>query len=212
MIITKKKPNEEIDEMIAPFEKLFVVGCGTCATKCMTGGEEQVNEIVERLGERVVGYQVVEEPCDKRLNRRDLREYKKKIEAADAVIVMSCGVGVQAIADYADKVVIPATDTMFMGETERFGIFHNRCYACGDCILDETGGICPITRCAKGLLNGPCGGFVEGKCEVGGYEEDCAWTLIYNRLKDQDRLELFTKFRPPRDYSKKTLAYHHTTR
>ena len=212
MIITKKKPNEEIDEMIAPFEKLFVVGCGTCATKCMTGGEEQVNEIVERLGERVVGYQVVEEPCDKRLNRRDLREYKKKIEAADAVIVMSCGVGVQAIADYADKVVIPATDTMFMGETERFGIFHNRCYACGDCILDETGGICPITRSAKGLLNGPCGGFVEGKCEVGGYEEDCAWTLIYNRLKDQDRLELFTKFRPPRDYSKKTLAYHHTTR
>jgi ferredoxin len=212
MIITKKKSDEDIDAMIEPFSKLFVVGCGTCATKCMTGGEEQVKELVVRLGDRVIGSQIVEEPCDKRLNRRDLREYKAKIEEADAIVVMSCGVGVQAISDYADKVVLPATDTMFMGETERFGIFHNRCNACGDCILDETGGICPITRCAKGLLNGPCGGFVEGKCEVGGYEEDCAWTLIYERLRDQDRIELFTMFRPPRDFSKKTLAYHHTTR
>jgi ferredoxin len=212
MIITKKKSDEVIDAMIAPFSKLFVVGCGTCATKCMTGGEEQVKELVNRLGDRVIGSQIVEEPCDKRLNRRDLKEYKEKIEEADAIVVMSCGVGVQAISDYADKVVLPATDTMFMGETERFGIFHNRCNACGDCILDETGGICPITRCAKGLLNGPCGGFVKGKCEVGGYEEDCAWTLIYERLRDQDRMELFTKFRPPRDFSKKTLAYHHTTR
>ena len=212
MIITKKKSDEAIDAMTEPFSKLFVVGCGTCATKCMTGGEEQVNELVGRLGDKVVGYQIVEEPCDKRLNRRDLKKYKDKIDEADAIVVMSCGVGVQAISDYADRVVLPATDTMFMGETERFGIFHNRCYACGDCILDETGGVCPITRCAKGLLNGPCGGFVDGKCEVGGYEEDCAWTLIYNRLKDQNRLELFTKFRPPRDYSKKTLAFHHTTR
>jgi ferredoxin len=212
MIITKRKSDEEIDEMTAPFQKLFVVGCGTCATKCMTGGEDQVNELMERLGDKVIGHQIVEEPCDKRLNRRDLKEYKEKISEADAIVVMSCGVGVQAISDYADKVVIPGTDTMFMGETERFGIFHNRCNACGECILDETGGVCPITRCAKGLLNGPCGGFVEGKCEVGGYEEECAWTLIYNRLKDQDRLELFTKFRPPRDFSKKTLAYHHTTR
>jgi hypothetical protein len=178
----------------------------------MTGGEEQVRELVDRLGDKIVGYQMVEEPCDKRLNRRDLKEYKEKIQEADAIVVMSCGVGVQAISDYADKVVLPATDTMFMGETERFGIFHNRCNACGDCILDETGGICPITRCAKGLLNGPCGGFVDGKCEVGEYSEDCAWTLIYNRLKDQERLELFTKFRPPRDFSKKTLMYTHRTR
>ena len=212
MIITKKKTDEVIDAMIAPFSKLFVVGCGTCATKCTTGGEEQVKELVDRLGDRVIGSQIVEEPCDKRLNRRDLREYKEKIEEAEAIVVMSCGVGVQAISDYADKVVLPTTDTMFMGETERFGIFHNRCNACGDCILDETGGICPLTRCAKSLLNGPCGGFVKGKCEVGGYEEDCAWTLIYERLRDQDRMELFTKFRPPRDFSKKTLAYHHTTR
>lgn len=212
MIITKRKPDEQIDSMVEPFEKVFVVGCGTCATKCMTGGEEQVAEVVERLGDRISGYQIVEEPCDKRLNRRDLKEYREKLTDADAVLVMSCGVGVQAISDYADLVVLPGTDTLFMGETERFGIFHNRCNACGDCILDETGGVCPITRCAKGLLNGPCGGFVEGKCEVGAYEEDCAWTLIYERLKSQDRLELFTMFRPPRDFSVKTLAFHHRTR
>ena len=212
MIITKKKPEEVVDAMITPFPKLFVVGCGTCSTKCMSGGEEQVKEMVEKLGDRVVGFQVVEEPCDKRLNRRDLKEYREQIKEADAVLVMSCGIGVQAIGEYADKVVLPASDTLFMGETERFGIFHSMCLACGDCILDETGGICPITRCPKGLLNGPCGGTVKGKCEVGGYEEDCAWTLIYENLKKQDRMELFTKFRPPRDYSKKVLTVHHTTR
>jgi ferredoxin len=212
MIITKSKPEETIDAMIAPFEKLFVVGCGTCSTKCMSGGEEQVAEMVEKLGDRVIGSQIVEEPCDKRLTRRDLKDYKEKIKEADAVLVMSCGIGVQAIGDYADHIVLPASDTLFMGETERFGIFHSRCYACGDCILDETAGICPITRCAKGLLNGPCGGFVKGKCEVGDYEEDCAWTLIYERLKEQDRMDLFTKFRPPRDFSKRVLEVHHTTR
>jgi len=212
MIITKAKPEEVINEMIKPFPKLFVVGCGTCSTKCTSGGEEQVKEMVDKLGDRAVGYQVVEEPCDKRLDRRDLKDYKEKIDEADALLVMSCGIGVQAIGDITKGIVLPASDTLFMGETERFGIFHNKCLACGDCILDETGGVCPITRCAKGLLNGPCGGTVDGKCEVGEYKEDCAWTLIYDRLKEQDRMELFTKFRPPRDYSKKTLMFHHTTR
>ena len=212
MIITKQKPIEEIDEMIKPFPKLFIVGCGTCSTSCMTGGEEQVQEMAERLGDRVLGTKVVEDPCDIRINRRDLREYKKEIAEADAVLVMSCGVGVQTIGDYANKVVLPASDTLFIGETERLGIFHDRCKACGECILDETGGICPLTRCSKGLLNGPCGGQVNGKCEVGDYEEDCAWVQIYDRLKEQDRLDLFTIFRPPRDNSKKTLMFHHTNR
>jgi ferredoxin len=209
MIITKQKPMEKILEMIEPFPKLFIVGCGTCSTSCMTGGEEQVIEMTEKLGDRVLGYKVVEDPCDIRLDRRDLREYKEQIKNADAILVMSCGVGVQTISDYANKVVIPTNDTLFIGETERLGKFHDRCKACGECILDETGGVCPITRCAKGLLNGPCGGQVKGKCEVGSYEEDCAWVKIYERLKEQDRLDLFTKFRPPRDYSKKVLTFHH---
>jgi len=209
MIITKQKSMEKIIEMLEPFHKVFIVGCGTCSTSCMTGGEDQVIEMAEKLGDRVLGSKVVEDPCDIRLDRRDLREYKEQIKDADAILVMSCGVGVQTIGDYADKVVIPALDTLFIGETERLGKFHDRCKACGECILDETGGVCPLTRCAKGLLNGPCGGQVNGKCEVGNYEEDCAWVQIYDRLKEQDRLELFTKFRPPRDYSVKVLKVHH---
>ncbi|MFC1803265.1 methylenetetrahydrofolate reductase C-terminal domain-containing protein [Thermoproteota archaeon] len=209
MIITKQKPMDKIMDMTEPFPKLFIVGCGTCSTSCMTGGEEQVKEMAEKLGDRVLGYKVVEDPCDIRLDRRDLKEYREEIKEADAVLVMSCGVGVQTISDYAKKVVIPTNDTLFIGETERLGKFHDRCKACGECILDETGGVCPITRCSKGILNGPCGGQVKGKCEVGNYEEECAWIQIYERLKEQDRMELFTKFRPPRDYSKKVLTFHH---
>jgi len=102
--------------------------------------------------------------------------------------------------------VLPASDTLFIGKTERIGKFYDMCKACGECILDETGGVCPITRCPKGLLNGPCGGQVEGKCEVGEYENDCAWILIWKNLTEQDRLDLFMTFRPPRDNSKKVLT------
>lgn len=206
MIITRQKPFEEIQEMTAPFDKLFVIGCGTCSTSCQTGGEEQVAEMVERLGDKVIGSAMVEEPCDLRIDRKDLKAHRGTISEADAILAMSCGVGVQAIGDYTDKVVLPALETLFIGETERIGKFYDRCVACGECILGETGGICPITRCPKGLLNGPCGGQVEGKCEVGEYNNDCAWVLIYNRLNEQGRLDLFTKFRPPRDFSKKTLT------
>ena len=209
MIITKAKPEEEITEMLKPFKKLFVVGCGTCSTSCMTGGEEQVAEMVKKLGPRAIGSAVVEDPCDLRIARKELKEFRDKVQEADAVLVMSCGAGVQTVGDYSKKIVLPALDTLFIGQTERLGKFHDVCKACGECILDETGGVCPITRCAKGLLNGPCGGQVEGKCEVGKYENDCAWVLIYDRLKEQGRLDLFEVFRPPRDNSKKVLTQHH---
>jgi len=208
MIITEKKAIEEIQEMIAPYGKLFIVGCGTCSTSCQTGGEDEVKEMTEKLGDRVAGWAMVEEPCDLRINRRDLKAYKKQIAESDAILVMACGAGVQTVGIYSDKIVLPALNTLFIGETERLGKFHDMCRACGDCILDETGGICPLTRCAKGLLNGPCGGQVEGMCEVGDYENECAWVQIYDRLKEQDRLDLFTAFRPPRDFSKKTLKMH----
>jgi hypothetical protein len=105
--------------------------------------------------------------------------------------------------DYTGKIIIPGLDTFFIGKIERIGNYYERCRACTDCILFETGGICPIARCAKGLLNGPCGGQADGKCEVGDYTRDCAWVLAYNALKDQKRLDLFTQFRPPRDRSVK---------
>jgi len=209
MIITKQKTWEEITEMTEPYEQVFLVGCGTCATSCQTGGEDQVKEMAEKLGDKVSGWAMVDEPCDLRINRRDLRSSKDQIAESDAIMVLACGSGVQTVADFTDKIVLPALDTLFIGETERIGRFYDTCQACAECILDETGGICPLTRCAKSLLNGPCGGQVDGKCEVGDYENDCAWILIYNRLKEQDRLDLFTKFRPPRDNSKKELLYEY---
>lgn len=205
MIITKQKPLEEIMARSKPYQKIFVAGCGKCATTCQTGGEKEVHAMVEKLSDRISGFVVVEEPCDLRLTRRDLKTYRKTIAGSDAVLVMNCGAGVQTIADYTGKVVIPALDTLFIGSTERIGKFYDKCKACGECILDETAGVCPITRCPKSILNGPCGGTVDGKCEVGAYDHDCAWTLIYERLKEQDRLDLFTIFRPPKDYGKKTL-------
>ena len=208
MIITKQKTMEEIQEMLQPFKKLFIVGCGTCSTTCQTGGEEEVIEMAEKLSDKVTGYAMVDDPCDLRLNRRDLRKFKEQIGESDAILVMGCGAGVQTVGDYSKKIVLPALETLFIGQTERIGRFHDVCRACGECILDETGGICPITRCAKALLNGPCGGQVDGKCEVGGYENECAWVQIYDRLMEQDRMALFTKFREPRDYTKKDIETH----
>lgn len=206
MIITKQKPIEKIMEMTEPFGKLFVVGCGKCATVCQTGGETEVHAMVEKLSNKISGFAVVEEPCDLRLTKRDLRKHKEAIADSDAILVMNCGVGVQTVAEYTGKIALPALDTMFIGMTERIGRYFERCKACQDCILDETGGICPIARCPKSLLNGPCGGQVEGKCEVGEYEEDCAWILIWKSLKEQDRLEEYTKFRPPRNHYNKILT------
>ena len=204
MIITRQKTAEKMKELTEPFDKIFIVGCGTCATSCKSGGEEQVAEFSKILGDKVVGSTMIEEPCDIRIVRRDLKGFRDAIKRADAVLVKACGTGVQTIGEYTGKVVLPALDTLFIGETERIGSYRDMCRACGDCILDETGGICPVTRCPKGLLNGPCGGQVDGKCEVGNYLNDCAWILIYDRLKKQDRLDLFTRFRLPRDHNKKT--------
>jgi len=190
--------------MANPYSSVFIVGCGTCATSCQTGGEDQVKEMQKRLGKKVIGKAVVESPCDLRIVRRDLAGSKEALSRADAVLVLCCGAGVQTIADYTGKTVIPGLDTLFIGKIERIGRVYERCRACTDCLLYETGGICPVSRCSKGLMNGPCGGMADGKCEAGGHTRDCAWVLIYNKLKEQGRLEIFSKYRQPRDRSKKS--------
>jgi len=203
MIITAKKAEEEIREILKPFKKVFIVGCGTCATTCQTGGEEQVKEWIGRLKDKqVTGSVVVESPCDTRILKRDIRPFKKEVEDADVILSLGCGAGTQNVGEFLDKIVIPGLDTKFVGKIERIGQFYERCRACGDCILFDTGGICPIVRCAKSLLNGPCGGMFDSKCEAGHYEKDCAWVLIYDRLKKWGMLENFEKFRMPRDNSK----------
>ncbi|MEM2936481.1 MAG: methylenetetrahydrofolate reductase C-terminal domain-containing protein [Candidatus Bathyarchaeia archaeon] len=203
MIITEQKPLEEIRRMLRPFEKIFIIGCGTCGTVCQTAGEDQVREMAEKLKDKVImGTVVVESPCDARLLRRDTRKFKKEIEEADALLCLACGAGVQNIVDHIDKVVVPGLDTKFLGKIERIGMFYERCRACGECVLFDTGGICPIVRCPKGMLNGPCGGMYDGKCEVGHYERDCAWVLIYDRLKNLGMMDLFQEYKAPRDNSK----------
>jgi len=200
MILTEKKPIEEIKENLKNSKKVFVLGCGTCAALAQTGGEEQVKEMAKLLSDKeIVGTAVIETPCDKRTLKRDLRAMSAPLNAADTVLVLSCGVGVQTLAEQTGKIVMPGLNTKFIGMTEHIGEFYQRCLACGNCILDETGGICPISRCPKGLLNGPCAGHMDEKCEVD-REKDCAWVLIYKRMKDIGQLDKFRAFRKPRNY------------
>jgi hypothetical protein len=208
--VTQKKDFNEVLESLERngLKKIVVIGCASCATKCGTGGEDQVQEMTMKLREngiKVIAARTFDEPCDMRLSKRDFREMQKEnaeVDTADGALIMSCGLGCQAFQQVTGLKIVPANNTVFMGVTERLGIYREYCKACGNCYLGETGGICPITRCAKGLVNGPCGGCQEGKCEYGGYKNDCAWALIYNRLKDSGRLDQFMVFHPPKDYIK----------
>ena len=206
MIISEKKPFEGVLEMLAGFESVFVVGCGECATECQTGGEYEVNEIGKLLtdaGKTVTGNVVPEVTCQILDVGRLLRKSKEAVSAADAVLVLACGAGAQAVAASVDKPVVSGVNTLFLGDTVRHGQFYEWCSACGNCLVDEFGGICPITRCPKGQLSGPCGGTTdEGKCEVNP-ENDCVWVLIWERLEKigADKQAVSSAMHEPRDYS-----------
>ncbi|MCQ5341070.1 MAG: methylenetetrahydrofolate reductase C-terminal domain-containing protein [Candidatus Methanomethylicia archaeon] len=199
MIITKTKDN--LLDYIEKYNKVFIIGCGTCATKCQTGGEKEVNELLNKIRNmnKIASGKVVESPCDLRILRRDLINNKNEINDAEVIVALCCGVGVQTISEFTNKEVIPGLDTLFIGMVERIGKFYEKCRACGYCILYETGGICPITNCPKKLLNGPCGGMRDGKCEVN--DKDCTWVIIYKRLKECGREEDFKKIREAFDWS-----------
>ena len=191
MIITQKKPLEEVLALLGDVKKVAIVGCANCAAACQTGGEKEIAEMKQILEDR--GYEVVatvlpQECCHKMLVKKEVKVLRNT--GAEAVIGMACGDGVQTVADNVTLPVYPSNNTMFLGQVERVGIFHEYCRMCGDCVLGVTGGICPITQCAKSLVNGPCGGQKNGKCEVNP-ENDCAWIKIYNRLVElgqEDRL------------------------
>ncbi len=211
VVITTKKPEEEVFEALNNFKvkNVLVVSCGVCAALCQTGGTEGAEEWSEKLKERgfnVTNAIVSEDVCDNRVMKKDLRVIDDDVKKSDAILTLACGLGVQSIItvlskNYPKIPVFTANNTEFIGETERIGRFYMRCQGCGQCLLNETGGICPLTTCAKALMNGPCGGMVDGKCEVGNYEKDCGWVLIYNRLKELGRLDLFAKLRDPLDWS-----------
>jgi len=196
--ITRQKPFDEIKEQLADLDRLFIIGCGTCTTMTKTGGIDQVLEMkgrLQELGKRVSGWTVIPTACDE-MTEVAMKENKRAIEDASCILAMPCALGVHRISSYIDRPVIPALDTLFIAVEDTPGYFREVCTQCGQCVLGETAGICPITACHKGLVNGPCGGTNNGKCEVD-KEKDCAWTLIYERLRDQGRLDLMRKYHPP---------------
>ena len=207
--VTTKKPFEEVLGVLKGISKVAIVSCGSCAALCQTGGTEGAKEMAEKLeneGITVTTTIVAEEVCDVRVMSKDIRKSEPDIKDSDAILSLSCGNGSQSILQalekkYPNLPVFSSNNTEFIGMTERIGRFHQRCLGCGDCLLNETGGICPVTTCAKALMNGPCGGMVRGNCEVGNYEEECGWVLIFNRLKALGQLENFSKLRPPRNLS-----------
>lgn len=199
--ITRQKPLDEIGRCLDGLDRLYIIGCGTCATMTRTGGREEVlvmKDWLQEAGKMATGWIVIPTACDE-MTELMMRENSRAIQDAQCILVMACALGVHRVALYIDKPVIPALDTLFIGIEESPGHFQEVCAQCGQCVVGYTAGICPLTACHKGLLNGPCGGTNNGKCEIDA-EKDCAWTLIYHRLKEQGRLDLMRKYYPPKNF------------
>ncbi|MBW1682582.1 MAG: methylenetetrahydrofolate reductase C-terminal domain-containing protein [Deltaproteobacteria bacterium] len=205
MIVAERKPIEEIIEEAKGFDRILVAGCNECVTVCEAGGKKEVGVLASALrmyfmnqGREVkVDEVTLERQCD----HEYLEEIRNIIDNYDAVISLACGVGVQFMAEkYFHKPILPGVNTVFMGATEERGVWSERCQGCGKCILAKTGGICPVSRCAKRLFNGPCGGSSQGKCEISD-ELPCAWQLIVDRLKELGRLDEYEEIMPIKDWS-----------
>ena len=205
MIVAERKPIEEIIGFIKNCKKILIVGCNECVTVCYAGGKKEVGILASALkmaftkeGKEL---EITEVTLERQCDHEYLEEIRNIIEDYDAVISLACGVGVQFMAEkYLRTPIYPGVNTCFMGVTEERGVWSERCQACGQCILGQTAGICPISRCAKRLLNGPCGGSTDGKCEIN-KEVDCAWQLIIDRLKELGRLDDYDELIPIKDWS-----------
>jgi len=204
MIMAKPKPIEEIIDEIKDFNKVLIAGCDGCVTVCEAGGSKEVQVLASALRlyftKESKRMEIDETSLTRQCDKDYLHELLDKIDNYDAVVSLACGAGVQFMAEmYRQKPIFPGVDTCFIGVTEERGIWTERCQACGRCILADTGGICPIARCSKRMLNGPCGGSENGKCEVSS-ETDCGWHLIYERLKELGQLDRFKHPTDPKDW------------
>ncbi|MDD5346997.1 MAG: methylenetetrahydrofolate reductase C-terminal domain-containing protein [Candidatus Omnitrophica bacterium] len=211
MIISEAKPFQEVLDSVQGFTRIFLVGCGDCATLCKSGGEGELLAMKEKLeaqGKAVPGFCIPESTCAAAKLKTELAKNMKAVREAEAILVLACGLGVQSVKDN-DRfglAVLPANNTVFGACMDGQGNFLEKCSLCGECILAKTGGICPVTLCPKGILNGPCGGMDKGKCELD-KERDCAWVLIWRELEKNNKLESFRINQPPRDH-KKALKPH----
>jgi ferredoxin len=209
MIVGERKPLEEIADMLKAYTKILNVGCGGCTSICLAGGQKEVGQLTRDLeshfGNQGASVRIHELTIERQCNADFFAELDGMVANYDAVVSMACGAGVQFVADrYPQTPVFPALNTTFVGFDKDVGWYEENCRTCGDCVLGETGGICPVTRCAKSLFNGPCGGTrAEGTCEV---DKDipCAWYEIHKRLKAQNRLDLILKVRPAREWVNQT--------
>lgn len=211
MIITEQKPLQEIIDSLKGLNQIFLVGCGECATTCKTGGKDELLKMqrqLEKQGKIILGMCIPDAPCVAAQIKTELAKNIKTLREAEAILVLACGLGVQSVKDNDrwDLVVLPACNTLFGAVMDAKGDFYEKCSMCGECVLDITAGICPITLCPKGLLNGPCGGVDKGKCEVD-KDKDCAWVLIYKELEKRKKIDNLKKVQPAKDFKKTTKPH-----
>jgi len=217
MNATERKPDKEVVESLSGAESVFILGCQGCPVGCDTGGKKWLDEVSAALaaaGKKVTGAALVDMICNKALVGIKLSRFADALTAADAVLVGSCGVGVQAVGNIVGRRAVPAMDTICMGDYQGLFPSQERCAECGECMLAWTGGLCPITLCAKALVNGACGGTQnDGSCEVS-HERKCGWQMIYERLESLGRLEDLKRYNAPKDFRKRDIsdAYRHTIR
>lgn len=202
MIVAEQKPLDEVKNFLSDSRNVLVLGCGTCVTVCLAGGEREAAELASILrldGKLKTKALTIERQCDAEF----FEAVRADVEKSDAVLSLACGIGVQMCARvFPEKPVFPALNTKFMGTNESAGQWAENCLACGDCKLGLFGGICPVTRCSKSLSNGPCGGSEDGKCEVDPDNIECGWQLIHDRLKKLGKLADLDAIAAPRDWSK----------
>jgi ferredoxin len=205
LIIAEQKPFEEIIKWLAGYEKILIAACGTCVTVCMAGGENEaltLASLLELEGKKNHSALEITVVTPKRqCDQEFLDEIATAVDKSEVVLSMACGAGIQFMAErFANKLVLPAVNTKFIGVTRDIGVWTEMCQGCGECVLEQTGGVCPVTRCSKSLFNGPCGGSSEGKCEINP-DIDCGWQLIYNKLKELGRLDKLNEIIGPKDWS-----------
>ncbi|MGD8970691.1 MAG: methylenetetrahydrofolate reductase C-terminal domain-containing protein [Desulfobacterales bacterium] len=204
MIVGNMKPLEEIVDSLSGFREVLILGCGSCVTVCLSGGDREARQLALELSRSpafagsppVLAVDTIIRQCERDL----VSAYQTLPPGTGAILSLACGCGVQTLGDVFEPLpVIPALNTTFYGASNEAGVWQEVCRGCGDCVLSYTGGICPVARCAKSLFNGPCGGSQNGSCEI--YADvPCAWTLIYYRLKKQNKLHLLHTVRQPRDW------------
>ena len=209
MIVADRKKIPELRDMVKNHERVLLVGCGTCVTVCLAGGEREVGiagygvRMARKLAKQPVEIEqvTIERQCENEF----IKDLAPAVERNQAVLSFACGAGVQALAErFPGKPVYAALDTNFLGILEEQATWTEKCMGCGECMLAEFGGICPVTRCAKRMLNGPCGGSSAEHCEVA-TERPCAWQLIFKRLQSIGQLDRLERIHPPKDWSK---AWH----